>query len=930
MAHLRQAVLVLHLTSAVAIVVHHAPATHASTSHSYDDFLAGEREHMAGGGASIVTHHIDRNRGGGGGAGGGWGTGPCQCSWAGTDRSGCAGQNDGSRCFTQCCACDCKWTGAAQENCAGGFDASYCFGQCCPAIAAAAAAAAASVATTATAAARPAGATAFNQARYGGAHSAVQDAKLDYSARLSATATATAGARAAVMPGVLARAASGTAYGPVGPFDGAGWAVESGAGSLDGSGAFRVVGNTRAYLVQDHRGASWANHRYVRFDLSRAPLRFELDLSNVPCGCLACVYMVAMPDPAGGTSQYCDMAENVAPGYGGGVCTEIDLLEANNNAMQTAIHTETGGAFGSGNCDRNGCFARVGGPNAPSQYQSSYGAGRSIDSMRPFEVEASVGSDGALGITLAQGGNVVTSFDRHMAGNPQGTGLPPNALSATSASMGKLALVASLWSSPDLSWLDGSCRTCDLASSSFRISQIVNTGSVLHPLAAPPPPHTPSPPSPPRPPPRPAACKLWCRSEHAAVHCSNVQCGACAFCQPPSPSPSPPPPEPDPPPPPPSPFPPPPPPPSPDPPSPIPPAEPSPPPWWVVAAQAEESQQQHAAGVALATHRTGASATSTEPATAASPLSASTSAHPSSSHGSTSGTGGGPSRGEHLQEELTSIESRMNDEVTLAINLAADLTGSDPDESNAPYELVAFVALSSLACCGLCCFAWLTVAAYATVRVKRRFGAAWFAPIEQLPNAAEAGGSAGGFGHGDGHGGGGGGFANAAVAFMSAVSSSAGKMRSAVTAAAAEPPPGARASDGALAHTGTDPPNATTTATTFGAETTAATARTPLEHLDAILAARGTGHALPLPTPPSHALPPPPAAYPTAAAIAPTEVNSVLAAQQERAQMMHAIVAQEMHNATMRHTANTGAALGVIDTANMVTEEQWWSQQQDL
>ncbi len=59
----------------------------------------------------------------------------------------------------------------------------------------------------------------------------------------------------------------------------------------------------------------------------------------MPCGCLACVYLVAMPDPAKGDDGYCDMAENVRPGLGGGTCTELDLLEANNNAMQTAIHT---------------------------------------------------------------------------------------------------------------------------------------------------------------------------------------------------------------------------------------------------------------------------------------------------------------------------------------------------------------------------------------------------------------------------------------------------------------------------------------------------------------------------------------------------------------------------------------------------------------
>ena len=37
-----------------------------------------------------------------------------------------------------------------------------------------------------------------------------------------------------------------------------------------------------------------------------------------------CVYLVAMPDPANGGSSYCDMAENIAEGYGGGMCTELD------------------------------------------------------------------------------------------------------------------------------------------------------------------------------------------------------------------------------------------------------------------------------------------------------------------------------------------------------------------------------------------------------------------------------------------------------------------------------------------------------------------------------------------------------------------------------------------------------------------------------
>ena len=162
------------------------------------------------------------------------------------------------------------------------------------------------------------------------------------------------------------------------------------------------------------------------------------------------------------------------PGYGGGTCYELDLLEANNNAMQTAIHTELGGSYGSGNCDRNGCFARVGGPEAPWDRKDKFGKGsRFINSEVPFGVTASVDNEGALTILLSQQGRTVTSFDRRMAGNPQGKGVPASALAATLNSMGKLALVASLWTSPDLSWLDGpGCATCSLPDASFIIADV--------------------------------------------------------------------------------------------------------------------------------------------------------------------------------------------------------------------------------------------------------------------------------------------------------------------------------------------------------------------------------------------------------------------------------------------------------------------------
>ena len=90
---------------------------------------------------------------------------------------------------------------------------------------------------------------------------------------------------------------------------------------MDEKGTLTVgPGDTRVYLVKDHTRLGWSQHEYVRLDLQRNPLTYTLDLSNVPCGCLACVYMVAMDDSdVRRGSNYCDMAENKNAGFGGGM-----------------------------------------------------------------------------------------------------------------------------------------------------------------------------------------------------------------------------------------------------------------------------------------------------------------------------------------------------------------------------------------------------------------------------------------------------------------------------------------------------------------------------------------------------------------------------------------------------------------------------------
>ena len=124
------------------------------------------------------------------------------------------------------------------------------------------------------------------------------------------------------------------AYGPagVGKHYNAGWVAEHYKDTQPSmtNGKFKVQGDSRAYLVQDSTQTLWQDHKYVRLDLQKDPLTFSLDLSKVPCGCLACVYMVKMKDPDVDGSNYCDMAENTKPGLNGEECIELDVLEANN------------------------------------------------------------------------------------------------------------------------------------------------------------------------------------------------------------------------------------------------------------------------------------------------------------------------------------------------------------------------------------------------------------------------------------------------------------------------------------------------------------------------------------------------------------------------------------------------------------------------
>ena len=266
---------------------------------------------------------------------------------------------------------------------------------------------------------------------------------------------------------------------------------------VDSDGKLHVTGSTRVYLVEDHRKREWAEHRYHRFDLSQRELTFTLDVSRVPCGCIACVYFVAMKDPASSKSNYCDMATYLDPGIDDGVCMEFDILEASNNAFGSNLHTQVGEGHDN-TCNSWGCLNRLGPESDHSEDRRAYGpnAGFTIDTSRPFGVrvweDGDEGPAGAPNIQLSQGDRSVVPFDRRRAGNPAANGLPASAMRVAASMRGKLALVVSLWqvAQPnDNAWLDGDgCSRCALDSATFAISGL-DVG-----IESPPPPPSPAPP----------------------------------------------------------------------------------------------------------------------------------------------------------------------------------------------------------------------------------------------------------------------------------------------------------------------------------------------------------------------------------------------------------------------------------------------------
>lgn len=159
-------------------------------------------------------------------------------------------------------------------------------------------------------------------------------------------------------------------------------------GSMSTSGGnLKIKHNSRGYITTKSQ-EQFSPDGFYQFKLLDQSLSFTVDLSQAGCGCNAALYLTPMPaynsgqqpDPTRCGDYYCD-ANNVC----GVLCPEIDLVEANNAAMQVTPHrcNAPQGKFYSW-CDGGGCAHNLG-KVSPGSY--GYGDGHTIDTRYPFDVK---------------------------------------------------------------------------------------------------------------------------------------------------------------------------------------------------------------------------------------------------------------------------------------------------------------------------------------------------------------------------------------------------------------------------------------------------------------------------------------------------------------------------------------------------------------
>jgi len=126
-------------------------------------------------------------------------------------------------------------------------------------------------------------------------------------------------------------------------------------------------------------------------------MEYDVDLSEVECGCNAALYTVSMPGvgsnglpfPSDDGMHYCDANE-----IGGNFCPEFDIMEANIYGYRSVEHTcdtpDSNGYFP--NCDRSGqCHVDVITDKPETAY--GYGPEHDINTAETFHIKVNFDVD---------------------------------------------------------------------------------------------------------------------------------------------------------------------------------------------------------------------------------------------------------------------------------------------------------------------------------------------------------------------------------------------------------------------------------------------------------------------------------------------------------------------------------------------------------
>jgi len=229
--------------------------------------------------------------------------------------------------------------------------------------------------------------------------------------------------------------------------------IPTGWTDLAGMQEVKIDGNkltphmdARAYFAQQCNAGEYNNEDYLAVNLLDKTLRYTVDLANTGCGCNVAFYLVSMHQnklKSTCKDYYCD-ANSVC----GVPCAEIDIMEANEHAWHSTLHTQfdhsgMGGGLGGG----DGWT----GPRDWSVEQYSPG-GSCIDTKLPFEVAVSFP-------TSSEGILTALELNLSQTGKPCDLKLRLSEYAGL-ADLGEalrhgMTPVVSYWASDKMLWLDG-------------------------------------------------------------------------------------------------------------------------------------------------------------------------------------------------------------------------------------------------------------------------------------------------------------------------------------------------------------------------------------------------------------------------------------------------------------------------------------------